>query len=480
MTAPEVLLIEGDVKLLRLVEATLRLGGIEAVATESAEEALHALRSMAPSLVLTASSLPDLGGIDLLRRVRSMPGLGEVPFLFLAGRIEAEAQARRLPHTRTLRKPFSIDELLTLTRTILAEARDDRPQPDGDLAGDLSTHGVPDVLRMLVVQRQTGTLSLVLRATQARGVLFVEEGQVVAAEFGLLRGVPALFALLPHDEGSYGFVAGPVTEEPTVLEATLPLMMEGYRLLDEGLLRRIDPREAAAARMFEHLVDRYRQATPLAVAASVSLPTGRTAVELPSLREDFDDVGVDTADFAPAFLTAELDAIEAELDAEFEDAAATIGMIVVEEPYDDDVTAIALVDDTMAEMEVVAGAGGSAAKADTLDVMDFYEMLKAEVVEELGAAAVQLGTRTGRVITSSIPEAVRRDTVAAFSREAIQFASRDPDGTQFASLDAGDLHVLVVEVDHLRLLTILFDRQPDPLAVLRMLRPHVQDYRELL
>ena len=73
------------------------------------------------------------------------------------------------------------------------------------------------------------------------------------------------------------------------------------------------------------------------------------------------------------------------------------------------------------------------------------------------------------------PEGQR--AVAAFSREAIQFASRDSRGNLFASLDAGDLHVLVVEVDHVRLLTLLFAQKPEPPAVLEILAAYLDDYR---
>jgi len=51
-------------------------------------------------------------------------------------------------------------------------------------------------------------------------------------------------------------------------------------------------------------------------------------------------------------------------------------------------------------------------------------------------------------------------------------------GLQFASLDAGDLHVLVVETDHLRLFTLLFDRKPEPVAVLDAIGPVVLAWRE--
>jgi hypothetical protein len=82
------------------------------------------------------------------------------------------------------------------------------------------------------------------------------------------------------------------------------------------------------------------------------------------------------------------------------------------------------------------------------------------------------------VIVSAIQDEARRGTVSAFSAQAIAFASEDPSGLQFAVLNAGDLHVMVVEVDHLRLFTVLFDRQPDPDLVLEALRPILISWRE--
>ena len=62
----------------------------------------------------------------------------------------------------------------------------------------------------------------------------------------------------------------------------------------------------------------------------------------------------------------------------------------------------------------------------------------------------------------------------------IQFfrPAADGAGLQFAVLDAGDLHVVVIEVDHLRLFTVLFDRKPDPVAVLDAVRPVVDEWRQ--
>jgi len=474
VTKLRVLLVDDDEKVLRLVEATLRLKDIEAVGTESAEQALHTLRAYTPDLVIADVALPDLDGLALLQRARHLPGLSDLPFLFLSSGDNPAVVKRGLAQGRTefLRKPFAIDELLSRAQAMLRARQSAGRSPTGEVVGELTTTGLPDVLRMLVVQKESGTLTVEPRGVGAAGRIALKDGSVVYAEFGLLVGIDAVFALLLHDKGDYAFVRGAPGGPPIIVEATLPLLMEGYRLIDQGVLRRIDPREAAASRMFSHLVRSQRQMTPLASAEGASLPTGRTEVGLRSL-DEFEDVGLNTEDFAPAFLTTELEAIEAELD---DPAERTIGTIVVEALPDEGVTAVALIDDTLADLDVAAILGRSRT-SDSADVMAFFEAVKAVALDTLGASAVQLGTRTGRVITSNIHEGVRRDTVAAFSREAIQFATKDPDGTQFASLDAGDLHVLVVEVDHLRLITLLFGSKPEPTVALAALKPCIEEYR---
>jgi hypothetical protein len=111
------------------------------------------------------------------------------------------------------------------------------------------------------------------------------------------------------------------------------------------------------------------------------------------------------------------------------------------------------------------------------DLMDVYEALKKIARRDLGAVSVQLGNLEGHVIASTIRKLKRRDTVAAFSAQAMEFARQDAAGRRFTVLDAGKTHVFVVEVDHKRLLTMLFEERPDAQIVMNALRSLLEEIR---
>ncbi len=538
-----VLLVDDDAKILRLLEATLRLKDFDVVKSETAADALQWLKSGSPDLIISDTDVPDLDGFDLFRRVRGMPAHVDVPFIFLSADGEPEDVARglRAGADEYLRKPFAIDELLVrVVRVLDRRAGTATAAETAKFAGDLRDMSLPDLLRMLSVQRQTGLLQLQPSSFAAVGLLQVEAGRVVHAEFGLLDGVPALFALMPHDKGRFSFDPATRLSGDSVRGETLPLLMEGLGLIDSGALPRIDPRQLEAVRTFTRLVADRRRTTiedSHGAGSPLRLERGRAPAALPgadpldlldseelhdtqilqALTEELevpsfvdqgeDEAVLNTADFAPAFLTGEIEAFEdaARGNASWEaptqrfeapDQGRAVNpaetaqgriLIVAGDDGDDDdellpaddfeEVGIALIDDTMVDVDVNSVMSPRGAPSPVRDVMGFYEGIKSVAQDTLGAASIQLGTRTGRVIASSIPELTRRDTVAAFSSQAIMFAAEGPDGTSFASLDAGDLHVVVLEVDHLRVLTLLFAGRPDPVACVRVLGPHLEEYR---
>lgn len=465
----DVLLVDDDAKLLRLVEATLRIKGLAVRKAETAAEALSMVKVHAPDLVISDTALPDLAGFELLERVRSLAGLDELPFIFLSsdGSPADVLQGLRIGASEYLRKPFSIDELLARVLRVLDVGTERPDTPKGFFYGSLAEQSLPDVLRMLVVQNQTGELDVLPRRCNAEGKLLIEGGRVVDAWFGLLSGVDALFALLLHKEGSYAFAVGAPGAPGGINEATLPLLMEGFRLIDEGVLRKVDPSVAETARMVQRVIEANRRPTPTVGEERPLYPefADTMQAELGGFLEDLSDMQFSTADFAPAFLTGELEALEGGSD------PSTTGTIVIESEPDLELpaegeeelpSAVALVVD-----EVPLG-----------DVMDVYKTLKVAATRELSAHGVQLGTRSGDVMASNLPDVVRRETVAGFAAEALHFASRGPTGRRFASLDAGDMHVVVVDVDGARNLSLLFEDKPEPLTVLAVLEDLLPEPRE--
>ena len=71
------------------------------------------------------------------------------------------------------------------------------------LTGHLDDQPLPDLIRRLRVQRKSGRLQVEYKA--GPGSFFFEDGQMVDARLGELRGVEALYAALALEGGSFNF-----------------------------------------------------------------------------------------------------------------------------------------------------------------------------------------------------------------------------------------------------------------------------------
>ena len=71
------------------------------------------------------------------------------------------------------------------------------------LTGHLDKQSLPDLIRMLRVQRKSGRLQV--EYTDAPGSFFFDDGQLVDARLGALRGLEALYAALALDGASFNF-----------------------------------------------------------------------------------------------------------------------------------------------------------------------------------------------------------------------------------------------------------------------------------
>ena len=124
MTArPTILVVEDNPitrKMLRLALATEGYGVVEAA---DARAALAAAESALPDLVLQDLILPDMDGLELLRRLRALPGGAELPILALTGflsRLE-EARTDERGFTALLVKPIEPSRLIDAIRVYLPE-----------------------------------------------------------------------------------------------------------------------------------------------------------------------------------------------------------------------------------------------------------------------------------------------------------------------------------------------------------------------
>jgi CheY-like chemotaxis protein len=118
-----VLVVDSDDGVRRSICRVLEGLGYTLVCTASAEEALTTLEGLeeVPDLLLTALSLPGMGGGELADRLQaSVPGLG---VLFLSGyALEGDDELKDVAGgRRLLQKPFSVESLIEAVRQVLAD-----------------------------------------------------------------------------------------------------------------------------------------------------------------------------------------------------------------------------------------------------------------------------------------------------------------------------------------------------------------------
>jgi two-component system KDP operon response regulator KdpE len=123
-----VLVVDDEPSILRVVAANLRARGYEALTAASGLSALTAIETQQPDCIVLDLGLPDVGGLEVLRRLRTW---ASTPVVILTARDDERdrATALELGADDYVTKPFAMAELLARVRGAL---RHDRPpRPDG-------------------------------------------------------------------------------------------------------------------------------------------------------------------------------------------------------------------------------------------------------------------------------------------------------------------------------------------------------------
>ena len=118
---PQVLVVDDDANLRRLVHDNLVLEGMAVRAAPDVPAARAALADWTPDLVVLDVMLPGASGFDFCRELSAAPALRDVPVLFLSARVETEDKITGLGLGAVdyLGKPFDPAELVARCQAAL-------------------------------------------------------------------------------------------------------------------------------------------------------------------------------------------------------------------------------------------------------------------------------------------------------------------------------------------------------------------------
>lgn len=129
--AQSILVVEDDEDTAEMVCTLLETAGYEAVSVGSGTTALDEISMLSPDLVLLDIHLPDINGLEILKRVRSHSFM---PMIVMSGyeRDRERVTALEAGADDFMAKPFSPDELVARVKALLRRV-DWMPKPETSL-----------------------------------------------------------------------------------------------------------------------------------------------------------------------------------------------------------------------------------------------------------------------------------------------------------------------------------------------------------
>ena len=124
MNKPDILVVEDDNAVANLIAATLETQDYRYKRANTGAGAVMEALSSKPDVVLLDLGLPDMDGVDVIRKIRSW---SNVPIIVVSARSEDFDKVAALDAGADdyLTKPFSVDELLARLRVALRRVRCD-------------------------------------------------------------------------------------------------------------------------------------------------------------------------------------------------------------------------------------------------------------------------------------------------------------------------------------------------------------------
>ena len=118
-SAARVLVVDDEPNITELVSMALRYEGFAVKTAATGRAALTAVSQFSPALVILDVMLPDIDGLEVLRRLNSAGH--RVPIIFLTARDATEDKVHGLTvgGDDYVTKPFSIEELVARVRVVL-------------------------------------------------------------------------------------------------------------------------------------------------------------------------------------------------------------------------------------------------------------------------------------------------------------------------------------------------------------------------
>jgi DNA-binding response OmpR family regulator len=276
-----ILVVDDDAAVRRLNTMVLLREGYAVDAAEDGAAAWEALSEESYDLIITDNNMPELSGVDLLRKLRA--ARMALPVIMATGSLPKEEFARSpwLQPAGTLLKPYTIVELLRTVKKVLREADDEAIIPPWPaypnsitishapaLAGFPTSPPINSARRILVVDKESDLRLLYADALAGPGYSVGSAADGAAAWEALQSNCYDLL-LTEHDLPKLRGLE--LIRKTRAAHMALPIVMVAEKLPTDELIR--DPSLQLAATMTKPFaVDLLLETVRVALCAPSASP----------------------------------------------------------------------------------------------------------------------------------------------------------------------------------------------------------------
>lgn len=128
-----VMIVDDDVPLRTAFARALERVGYSVTATTGSPEVLDLINTHRPSLILLDNHMPGATGIELIKEIRQIFSLDELPIVLISGSsIQGEIdEAMKSGANDFRRKPVGLDELIATVETAIGSLAPIASEPQG-------------------------------------------------------------------------------------------------------------------------------------------------------------------------------------------------------------------------------------------------------------------------------------------------------------------------------------------------------------
>src|SRR5712692_9976661 len=187
-----ILLVEDDDNLNQSIVNSLRKDGYFVQGVRSGAEAIRIVWSEEYDVVIGDLKMPGADGFELLQWLRTYRPKTRMIMLAPFGSAATRTQALEAGVVSYLEKPLDLHLLKEELRRLLQQT---------GFSASLDSFDLLDVIQIITMSRKSIAL-LVNTGLEERGILRFQGGELIWAEYGMLRAEEAFFALAAHKNGT--------------------------------------------------------------------------------------------------------------------------------------------------------------------------------------------------------------------------------------------------------------------------------------